>query len=178
MIKNKLFSLGLLLALASCSPKVPFTQAIREKYNLTPEELKGIQFYISDPVALRRGEPAKNQKSTQDGKLIIESGKSVDQVTFKANTKGAVEQIVDFNTVSVSFEEGVEKHLVFSSLKNRNGFYSLQALSWENGKGKVNYAGQTWYASEGSDQAVLLFKMKSIKKLRVNEKVVKGKSVQ
>ena len=168
---------GILLFASACSPKIPFTQAVRDQYKLTPEELKGIQFYLSDPVALRKGEANENQKSTEDGKLIIESGKTIDQVTIKSNTEGAVESVPDLKSLTVSFEEGAEKYLVFSSIKSRNGFYSLQALNWENGRGKVSYAGQTWYASPGSDQAILLFKMKSIKKLRVNEKVAKGRRV-
>jgi len=173
-----LAGLGLLFSFSACSPKIPFTQAVREQYKLTPEELKGIQFYLSDPVALRRGEANENQKSTEDGKLIVESGKTIDQITIKSNTEGAVENVPDLKTLTVSFEEGAEKYLVFNSLKSRNGYYSLQALSWENGKGKVSYGGQTWYASPGSDQAILLFKMKSIKKLRVNEKVAKGRKVK
>ncbi len=170
--------LALTFLISSCSPKIPFTQAVRDRYKLTPEELRGIQFYISDPVALRRGESSENQKSTEDGKLVVESGKSIEQVTIKANTAGAVEQVPDFKTLSVSFEEGSEKNLVFSSAKSRNGYYSLQALSWKDGRGEVNYGGKTWFANPGSDQAILLFKMKSIKKMRVNEKVVKGKKVQ
>ncbi len=174
----KLFAvMAFSILLNACSPKIPFTQAIRDQYRLTPEELKGIQFYISDPVILRRGELNENQKTTEDGKLIVQSGKSIDQITIKSNTSGAAEQVVDLKTISISFEEGPEKYLVFSSAKNRNGFYSLQALSWENGRGQLNYGGQTWNAVPGSDQAILLFKMKSIKKLRVNEKVAKGRKV-
>lgn len=174
---NQLVALGMLFFIVSCSPKIPFTQAIRDQYKLTPEELKGIQFYLSDPLALRRGETNENQKTTEDGKLVVQSGRSIDQVTFKANTKGAAEQVLDPQSMKVSFEDGAENYLVFSSSRNRNGFYSLQALSWENGKGKINYGGQTWYSSPGSDQAILLFKMKSVKKLRVNEKVAKGRKV-
>lgn len=171
------YAIIVLILVSGCSPKVPFTQSVRDQYKLTPEELRGIQFYLSDPVALRRGEANENQKSTEDGKLIVESGKTIDQISIKSNTKGAVENVPDQKTLTVSFEEGAEKYLVFSSGKNKNGFYSLQALSWDNGRGKVSYGGQTWYASPGSDQAILLFKMKSVKKLRVNEKVAKGKKV-
>ncbi|MBK9319367.1 MAG: hypothetical protein IPM91_11410 [Bacteroidetes bacterium] len=156
--------------------QIPFTQAVRDQYKLTPEELKGIQFYLSIPLLYEKGEANENQKSTEDGKLIIESGKTIDQVTIKIKY-GRCRKCSDLKSLTVSFEEGAEKYLVFSSIKSRNGFYSLQALNWENGRGKVSYAGQTWYASPGSDQAILLFKMKSIKKLRVNEKVAKGRKV-
>lgn len=166
-----------MIFLGSCSPKIPFTQAIRDQHQLTPEELKGIQFYLSDPLALRRGESNESQKSTDDGKLIIQSGRTIDQVTIKANTPGAVEKVADIKTLKVAFEEGAEKSLVFSSDNNRNGYYSLRALNWKNGKGEINYGGQTFYSNQGSEQSILLFKMKSIRKLRVNEKVAKGRKV-
>jgi hypothetical protein len=178
MSRNHLvISAFVMIFFGSCSPKIPFTQAIRDQYQLSPEELKGIQFYLSDPIALRRGESNENQKSTDDGKLVVQSGRTIDQVTIKANTPGAIDVVADIKTIKVAFEEGVEKSLVFSSNNNRNGYYSLRALNWKNGRGEVNYGGQTFYSNQGSEQSILLFKMKSIKKLRVNEKVAKGRKV-
>ncbi|MBK9638645.1 MAG: hypothetical protein IPO63_12830 [Bacteroidetes bacterium] len=178
MKRNNVIISGLFLFfLSSCSPKIPFTQAVRDQYQLTPEELKGIQFYLSDPLALRRGETNDNQKSTEEGKLIVQSGRTIDQVTIKSNTPGAVELVADNKTLKVAFEEGAEKSLVFSSENNRNGYYSLRALKWINDKGEVNYGGQTYYSNQGSGQCVLLFKMKSVRKLRINEKVAKGRKV-
>ncbi|MBK7684123.1 MAG: hypothetical protein IPJ26_17450 [Bacteroidetes bacterium] len=80
--------------------------------------------------------------------------------------------MADNKTLKVAFEEGAEKSLVFSSENNRNGYYSLRALKWNNDKGEVNYGGQTFYSNQGSGQCVLMFKMKafansaSTKKLR------------
>ena len=59
------------MMLASCSPKIPFTQAIRDQYKLDAAELKHIQFYLSDPIVLRRGDNKENQKSTEEGTLIV-----------------------------------------------------------------------------------------------------------
>lgn len=166
-----------LLFLASCSPKIPFTQAIREQNKLTPEELKRIQFYISGPVVLRKGSATEKEKTTDEGKLIIKSGKSIDQVMFKAKTKGTVDQVVDINNLKVAFEDGAEKSLVFSSKTDRNGYYRLIMLN-DNGKYKVNYGGESYNVVNGSEQSILLFKMKSLKELKVNEKVVKGRKVK
>jgi len=174
---NLLIAFGFLFLLSSCSPKIPFTQAIRDQYQLNAEELKGIQFYLSDPIALKRGESNENKKSTDDGKLIVQSGKTIDQVTIKAKTPGAVDQVVDLKTLKVAFEEGAEKALVFSSSKSRNGYYVLQAVNWKDDRGEINYGGQTWYSNQGSERAILFFKMKSIKRLRVNENVAKVKKV-
>ncbi len=167
-----------MLSLSACSSKIYFTQAIRDQYKLTPEELKGIQFYLSDEIILRRGETNENQKSTEDGKLIVQSGKNIEQLVFKPNTEGGVEQVVDSKGMTVAFEEGAGNYLVFSSARNRNGLYTLQAMTWENGRGKVSYGDDVWYSAPGSEGAALMFKMKSIRKLRVNEKVAKGRKVR
>lgn len=171
--------LGLIMiALSACSDKIYFTQAIRDQYQLTPEEMRGIQFYISDEVVLRKGEENENQKTTEDGKLIVESGKSIDQLVVKANTRGGVDNVSDTRSIDVGFDEESGNTLTFGSSRNRNGLYTLQAISWENGRGKVRYGDSFWYASKGSENAALLFKMKSIKKLRVSEKVAKGRKVK
>jgi hypothetical protein len=76
----------------------------------------------------------------------------------------------------VAFEDGAEKSLVFSSKADRNGYYRLIMLN-ENGKYKVNYGGESYNVLNGSEQSILLFKMKSLKELKVNEKVVKGRKI-
>ncbi|MFM9055388.1 MAG: hypothetical protein ACKOQY_01695 [Bacteroidota bacterium] len=58
------FALLCIFLFNACSPKVPFTQQIREQYKLSPDELKRIQFYLSDPVVLRRMEQSEREKKT------------------------------------------------------------------------------------------------------------------
>jgi len=164
--------------LTSCSPKIPFTQSIRDKYNLTETELKGIQFYLSDAVLLRRGSEEKSTKSTEDGTLVINSGNEIEQITFKSSTPCTINKVLGVSIVSVAFEDGPEKQLVFGSGNSKDGFYRLQALSWDKGRGKINYGGNTYYSAPGSENAILFFRMKSLKKLKYNETVVKGKSVK
>jgi hypothetical protein len=174
-INLRILSLLALLSFSACSPKIPFTQSLRDQYKLTQEEMRSIQFYLSDPVILRRGS-SNSKKETEDGTLVIKNGKNVEQVSFKANTPGALDQVVNSNSLKVSFEDGAEKSLVFAS--DRNGYYALQAISWDkDGKGTINYGGQTYYAIPGSRNAILLFKMKSLRKVNVQEKVVKGKKI-
>lgn len=174
-MKHTILLIGVVLALSSCSPKIPFTQTLREQNNLTAEELQRIQFYLSDPVILRRGN-VSSEKATEEGSLVIKSGKNIEQVSFKANTPGTVSEVVSNSALRMSFEDGAEKALVFSA--DRNGYYSLKALNWEkDGRGTINYGGQTYIAVPGSSNAVLMFKMKSLKKVRVQEKVVKGKKL-
>lgn len=165
------------MLIASCSPKIPFTQSARDQYKLSPEEIGKIQFYTSDAIILRKGASEKG-KTTEDGKLVIKSEKSIQQVVIKSKTPGTIDQVVDVNSFKVSFEDGAEKSLVFSSQNDRNGYYHLVPASHEGGKLKINYGGESYNAVDGSESAILLFKMKSLKKLKVVEKVAKGKKVK
>ena len=166
------------LLLASCSPKIPFTQSIRDKYKLSEEDLKRIQFYVSDAIILKRGEDLAREKGTDNGALVIKSGKNIEQVVFKRNTACVVNTVVDNTKLSVSFEDGANKFLVFGSEGDPNNYYALQAKEWNGGKGKIIYGDQTYYTNPGSQRTFLMFKMQSLRKIHVDEKVVKGKKVK
>jgi hypothetical protein len=167
----------LLIFLASCGPSLsPFTQQIREQYKLTPEEMKGIQFYISNTFVLRRGED-NFEKGTTKGELQVMKDRYVEEVVIKAGTPCVIREVLDGNRVTISFEEGNSKYLVFGSIRNQDGYYTLQAMEWVKGKGKINYGEKTYFSSEGSRDIFLTFKMKSLEKFRGEQKVVKGKKV-
>ena len=177
---NKFFAAILLISsvlLSSCSPKVPFTQSVRDQNKLSLAELQKIQFYTSGPIVLNKGTTAEKTKTTEDGKLVIKSGKSIQQVVIKAKTPGAVDQVVDVNSLKVAFEDGSEKSFVFSSQSDRSGFYRIVPASHDGNNFKINYSGESYNLVEGSEGAILLFKMKSLKVLKVVEKVAKGKKV-
>ena len=162
--------------LNACAPMVPFTQGIREKYNLNEQELKSIQFYTSHDIVLRRGDAGTN-KVTKEGELVVLQEKKVEEIFIKAGTPCVIQQLVDGNKVTVSFEEGTDKYLVFGSLSQRNGYYNLLALEWDQGRGKINYGGHTYYVPRGSENIFLLFKMKSLGKFEKDQKVLKGKKL-
>ena len=166
------------MLLASCSPKIPFSQAIRDKYKLSDDDLKKIQFYLSDAIVLKRGEDLGREKGTDNGALVIKSGKNIEQIVFKRNTSCVTDQVVDKTKLAVSFEDGGNKFLVFGSEGDADGYYSLKALNWTGGKGEIKYGEPTYYSNSGSQKTFLMFKMQSLRKINVDEKVVKGKRVK
>jgi hypothetical protein len=180
LMKNRaiiVLALTIPILMVSCSPQVrPFTQEIREKTRLTEQELKSIQFYTSNTVVLRRGETS-GAKETDKGELTVLTDAKVEEIIIKAGTPCLIKEVVDGNRVTVSFEDGAGKFLVFGSLRNRDGYYTLMALDWVNGKGKLNYGEKTYYSSPGSKDVFLTFKMKSLEKFRKDQKVVKGKTL-
>ena len=172
-----LFTVLILTTLAGCGPsRVPFTQNLREKYQLKPEELKRIQFYTSNDLILRRGEN-KNSKETEGGELTLMKDGLVEEIIIKAGTPCLIQEVVDGNKVTVSFEDGNSRYLVFGSINNRDGYYTLMALEWISGKGKVNYGEQTYMTNSGSKDVFLTLKVKSLEKYKKDQKVVKGKKI-
>ncbi len=168
---------AVLLFMQSCSNKlIPFTQQIRDENKLTEEELQSIQFYVSESFVLRRGENL-DTKETKDGELTVLKDNKVEEVIIKAGTPCVIQEVVDGNRVTVSFEDKGSRFLVFGSIGNKDGYYTLMALKWDKNRGKISYGEEFYYASPGSKDVFLSIKMKTMQKFRLEQKVVKGKKL-
>jgi hypothetical protein len=165
------------IGITGCSPRIPFTQSIRSQHELKEDELKKIQFYLSHPLVLKRGERSEKEKETSDGTLTIKSGKSIDEIIMKAGTPCIVDKVIDGERISVSFEDDARRTLVFGKDNNYYNRYTLQALEWKDGRGAVNYGDKMYMANTYGQDVFLTFKMKSLNKLDVNQTVVKGKKL-
>lgn len=152
---------------------VPFTQQLREEYKLTPDELMSIQFYFSNTFVLRKGEQS-DKRQTEDGELTLIKDSKIEEIVVKALTPCVIKKVVDGNRVTISFESDGNKHLVFGSIRNKDGYYTLTALDWSNGRGKLNYGEQMYLSSQGSRDVFLALKIKSLHKLNVDRKVARG----
>ncbi len=174
MIKRYFPFLVMIVLMTSCSSSlVPFTQQLRDKHKLKPEELKSIQFYFSNTFVLRRGENT-NKKETTNGELTVVNDSKVEEIIIKAKTPCVIKEIIDGNRVTISFEDNGNNYLVFGSVSNRDGYYTLMALEWKGGKGEINYGEQTYFSSPGSKDVFLALKVKSLEKFKVEQKVAKG----
>ena len=174
---HSLLAVLLLSIIVSCSPKVPFKQETREKFNLTETELRSLQFYTSGEIRLLRGERSQTEARTADGELKVESGSQVEEVLIPKGTPGIIEKIIDGNTIQVSFEEGPQKYLTFSDVANRKGPYYLQTASYKNNRRQVQYDGKMYVTSLASSSVYLLFKMKHLKSFKKDQRVVKGQKL-
>lgn len=162
--------------LASCVSLKPFTQQVRDQYKLEDSEIKSIQVYPSYDIILTRGESSTEQKETQQGKLTIATGKSVDQVLIPKGTPGVVERVLEGNRLEVSFEEGQNKTLIFGN--NGNGNYTLLAEEWKNNRGKVTYDGKVYFTQQNAGGIYLTFKMKKLQEFNQTQHVAKGKKIK
>ena len=166
------------MLLSACSPRVPFTHQIRHQYKLNEQELKSIQFYTSDDIILRRGDKDSDGKRLEEGTLEIKKSRTMEEIVIKAGTPCIIDKVVDGERVSVKFEDGANKFLVFGSINNSRGYYTLQAETWlKSGIGRLNYGDTYYWVSKSGRNVILLFKMKQIEEDRQRQKVVGGKKV-
>lgn len=169
--------IGIVLFLATaCAPRIPFTQEVRQKYKLTTEDLKAIQFYASQDIVLYRGEK-KGSKATEDGTLTVSSDANIETVIIKAGTPGVVDKVLDDKRLAISFETGEGKVLVFGNPTATKGVYKLMAARWANGKGELTYGGKSYFTAKGDQNAYLEFKLKRMYRKKKSAQVVKGRKL-
>lgn len=90
--------------LTGCASRIPFTHEIRTEHDLKRDDLRGLQFYLSDDVVLRR-EVEVRGRTIDDGELKLRAGKSIEEVVIEKHTPG-VAVAMDDVSITVSFEEG------------------------------------------------------------------------
>ena len=105
-----------------CLARIPFTQNLKDQYKLKKDEVKDLQFFISHLVMLERQMGASDRVVAENHKLVVRSGKKVEQIVILANTPGVVVNITD-DEIHASFEQG--SHLVFKANASQGGRYTL-----------------------------------------------------
>lgn len=182
MTFSKLFLpliLGVFL-ISSCGPKLtPFTQQLYEEQQWSEEELKRIQFYISEDILLFR-ELRKGESEIVSGEIKIRNGRKVDEVVIKKGTPGVLLFRPKEDKFAISFEDGSdERYLIFgpSRKRGRNGRYGLLSKDWNRRSGKVTYDGRTYNTGSDSAYAALMVDLKRIRDTEVRSRVAKGRTV-
>src|SRR5262245_25659746 len=67
---------------------VPFTHETRVENNLSVEEIKNLQFYVSHRITLRRELESGGRQITGSHKLLVVSGKTIEEVVIEEKTPG------------------------------------------------------------------------------------------
>lgn len=164
----------LLLTLGSCKNLVPYTDALKSKYNLSSDQLKHLQFYLSDPITLQRKITAENNAQVLAGKVKIVNGEKMEEVVLPAGTKGVM--VLDDNgKLEVSFEKDDSYYLRFGENPDRYHAFVLLATDWHGKIGTVTYAGNKYFTSPESADAILLIDMHKISNFAKDSRVAKGR---
>jgi hypothetical protein len=176
-LRNIVLFLGMAAALGSCKNLVPYTDAMKTRHGWSNEQIKGIQFYVSHDVVLRR-ELTQGSTDIVAGKIKIVDGRKVDEIIIRAGTPGVVSDIPNSNKILVSFEVGDDHYLSFGVNPEVGEKYVLLASEWRNGMGKVHYAGSEYYTDKDSKFAYLMVDLHRIDRMSVNEHVAKGRKIK
>lgn len=91
---------------------VPFTHELRAQHNLEANELKNLQFYLSHKITLRRELASGSRQVTGSHKLLLTSGKTIEEVVVEEKTPGIAVAVAD-QTITISFEQG--SSLIFAA---------------------------------------------------------------
>ena len=166
----------IMLTLGSCKNLVPYTDALKARYSLTDDQMKHLQFYVSDPIVLHRKINSANSTQVTAGKIKVINGEQVEEVIVPQGTKGILVKNAD-GKLEVSFEKGDDYYLRFGGNPNRNNAYVLLASDWQGKVGVVTYAGNKYTTSPESADALLMIDIHKIQSYQKNERVAKGRKV-
>ena len=162
---------------SSCSStRIPFTSELKKELNLSEEDIKGIQFYVSDNLILFKQNISETNQTNETGKILLNSKNIINQIIIKRRTKGIVTNIVGNDIALVSFEIGNNKDIVFGT-KSGQGEYRLMSKEWDKTQAKINYGGQSYWTGNGANSVYLEIKVKSINKLIRKTRVVSGRKI-
>jgi len=177
-MKRTLVFFALLLIAASCGTRVPFTDALKEEFDLSPENLMKVQFYTSAVIILEKSSSSGNQSTGDDGSLVVNSSKTQDRIIINPGTKCVFEKMGDNNAIVVRFELGTGKTLKFNTRSTQtSGKYYLVTTPKENTAGTVEYGNETYTVAQGAGSTHLQVILKKLQKTKRKDRVVKGLKV-
>lgn len=165
--------------LSSCGPTYSaFTQDLYEDYRWDEDELRGIQFYLSEDVILRR-EYTGGTSEIAAGEITLIEGRETEQVVIPRGTPGVFLFRPKSNRFAISFEEGGnDKYLIFGPNPKMGDRYVLLASRWYRRDGTVTYAGKKYHVDARSAYATLMVDLKRVQKSSQNSRTVRGRQVE
>lgn len=176
-MRKLLFLLSVVFLVASCAQRVPFTNKLKDEFDLTPENMTKVQFFTSSNIILEKSKQTGNQGTGTDGSLVVNSSKTQDRIIIPASTRCTFEKAGENNEIWVRFEMGTGRILKFAARPTQtNGNYYLVA-DWKNGAGTVEYGNEQYVVASGGSSAYLQVLLKNFKKTKRKDRVVKGMKV-
>jgi hypothetical protein len=176
-MRNVLLFIALGAILSSCKNLVPYTDAMKTKYNWSEDQIKRIQFYVSHDIILHR-ELSEGSTEIVRGKIKTINGKKVEEILIREGTPGILVEIPKQGKMLVSFEVSDNHYLSFGVNPNAGDKYVLLASDWNNGMGKIHYSDKEYYTDRDSKYAFLLVDLRRIQKMDINQRVAKGRKVK
>ncbi len=152
-------SLGLIvLVLTSCSTTRyrSLTRELITNAEWGENDLKKLQFYVSDNIVLRRKVTDAKAKIVS-GKIVSKDGAKYEEIIIRSGTPGTMLFSPDNERIAISFEKNDSKSfLMFGSSEKRDGAFVLLATDWDKNGGTVTYGGKEYQTGASSAYVTLL----------------------
>ena len=187
---------AVLLIIASCARTITFSHDMRERINLLDDDLKKVQFYVSEKIIIQREFVNWKSEINPQHDLRQIGNHYLETVVINTNTPGIVVEAND-DELHVSFEPDPNFYLVFcrncSEKKINSDLYTL--LTWKV-KGKdvdkvedsilfddisdsaklhfTEYGNQDFYIANNCNGAYLKLKNKIVKNFKKTRRVLPG----
>lgn len=176
-ILYKIFLFGSLFVVVGCSPRLsPFTQQLYDSNNWTEDDLRQVQFYLSDDVVLRREATSGNSR-IEGGEIKMVDGRKVEEIVIRKKTPGVLVFMPKEKRFAVSFETSDDRFLMFGPNPKAGNRYILLASEWKRNRGKVTYDGKPFYTPSSSAYAALMVDLKKVRKVSVKSRTAKGRKI-
>ncbi len=181
-MKKIIFLLSMLNILISCGMKVPYTDELKNEFNLDSEEkMRNVQFSISQTIILDQEYKSENQNTTENGTLISSSNSKKETLIIPAGRKCIFEGFGTDGEIKVRFEEGEEKYLTFKTDGISNRRYNFKADWSAKGGPKINYGGNVFkidmQRASNVRSSYLQVHKRNLQKNRRKARVIKGLKV-
>lgn len=163
--------------LSACKTLVPFTNDLKTQNDWEEQDLKQIQFYLSNSITLHR-QLSNSATEIVSGKIKTVDGKQVEEIIIKKGTPGIMTEMPDRKRMAISFEIDDSHYLTFGSYQNKGGRYYLMLREFKKNKyAKVSYVDKEFYISPESLNAFLQINMKKIQKEERKQRVAGGRKL-
>ncbi len=175
---NAFLAGAFLVTMNSCSPTLtPFTQKLQDEYKWGPDDLKRIQFYLSDDIVLRR-KASEGQTKIQNGVIKTIDGEKIEELIFKAGTPCVFLFSPKEERFAISFEQAEPpKYLMFGPNPKYSNRYVILGKEWNRNTGTITYEDTNWYTTSESAYACLLVDLKRASSIERKSEVVRGQRV-
>lgn len=183
----------LLTVLVSCTRVyVPFTLELRNEYQLTDQEVRELQFYVSDRVILEREIVDIDKRVSKEHILKKIEDKILDQVVFRSFTPGVAVDVLPY-ALQVAFEQ--QGYLTFETDGELEDPYYFKSDRYGEevklkifdhcwwfkhyedeiySNGLVDYNGHEYWVYHPENRPHLLVDEESLEKIIENRRIVKG----
>lgn len=181
--------LVILIMVISSSCSVTFTNIVRNELENRSIDLKNVQFYNSQPIALQR-ELERGEVGIEQGKVKIRNDKKIEIIEISKKTPGICVK-AEKNKLYIKFEEGENNLIPFSTSGGNNPYYLINSEGKDFEKdienytdlrvfefyGTIYYEGKEYNYGYSFKKPKLLIKKKEMGKISKDSRRVKGLKV-